>query len=195
MSIEIKELKTDQVANETSTDSQLPSHYYFYLLSFLGSLTLILLQPLEAKEVVKAYGWYTQPYVSPLFGLYIILGFSAVYLLLNTAKHFDDLKKINPIELAFGAISRYRTAIIISLFFMLYINSLSVIGFAPATLIFILTLLWISNLFAGFWISASVVTVIVLVLVFRVLVNFWLPDVWLYSLFPAQLAELANMYL
>ncbi|MEH6453901.1 MAG: hypothetical protein V7782_12780 [Psychromonas sp.] len=192
---EIKELHNDQVTNATSTDTQLPSHYYFYLLSFIGSLTLILLQPLQATEVTNAHGWYTQPYVAPLFGLVIITTFSGVYLLLNTAKHINYIKQINPIELAFSAISRYRTAIIISMFFMLYINSLSVFGFAPSTLVFILTLLWISNLFTRFWVFTSLLSVVVLVVVFRVFVNFWLPDVWLYSLFPAQIADFANLYL
>ncbi|WCE31876.1 hypothetical protein [Vibrio sp. SCSIO 43137] len=193
--MDIKERKADQVAGETSSDSQLPSHYYFYLLSFLGSLTLILLQPLQAKEVVRAHGWYTQPYIAPFAGLYVITAFSGFYLLLNTAKHAHFLKKINPIELTFSAISKYRTAIIISLFFMLYIASLSVIGFALSSLIFILTMLWISNLFNGFWVSMGIISVVCLVLIFRVLVNVWLPDVWLYSLFSDQFADFANMYL
>lgn len=195
MAIEIKELTNDKVKDETSTDSQLPSHYYFYLLSFLGSLTLILLQPMQAKEVLKAHGWYTQPFVSPFVGLFIILAFSGIYLLVNTSKHLHCLKRINPVELTFTAVSKYRTAIIISLFFMLYIGSLSVIGFAPSSLIFILTMLWISNLFTGFWVGISAASVVVMVLVFRVLVNFWLPDVWLYSLFPAHISDFANMYL
>lgn len=194
MAIEISEKTNDRIKDETSTDSQVSSHYYFYLSSFLGSLTLILLQPMQAKEVVKAHGWYTQPFVFPFVGLYIILAFSGIYLLFNTAKNIHCLKGINPVELAFSAISKYRIAIIISLFFMLYIGSLSVIGFAPSSLIFILTMLWISNLFTRFWVSISVISVVVMVLVFRVLVNFWLPDVWLYSLLPAQFSEFANMY-
>lgn len=193
--MEIKEIKIKSSETETSTDSQLPSHYYFYLLSFLGSLTLMLLQPYQAKEVLKAHGWYTQPYIAPFVGLIVINFFSGVYLLFNTAKHINCLKSINPVELTFNAISNYRTAIIISLFFMLYVSSLSVLGFAPSSLIFVLTMLWISNLFTRFWVLISGLTVLIMILVFRVLVSFWLPDVWLYSLLPAELSDFANMYL
>ncbi|GAL31892.1 hypothetical protein JCM19240_5323 [Vibrio maritimus] len=193
--MEIEERQIELARSSTSTDSQLPSHYYFYLLSFLGSTVLLLLQPWQAKEVVRAHGWYTQPYIAPYVGLIVISVFSGLYLLLNTAKHIRYLKSINPFELVFEAISRYRSAIIISLFFMLFIASLSIIGFAPSSLLLILSMLWISNLFNKVWVFMAVLSVSVIVLVFRVLVSFWLPDVWLYSLFPAQIADFANMYL
>lgn len=189
------ELEPGSIETSTSTSTQLPAHYYFYLLSFIGSVTLILLQQYQAAGVTTTHGWYTQPYIAPLFGLSIISIFSGVYLLVNTRKHFSYLKSVNPIELAFYAISKYRIAIIISVFFFLYIQSLSVIGFAPSSFIMIISMLWISNLFNRFWVMMALLSVFVLVIVFRVIVNVWLPDVWIYSLLPDSLSAFANMYL
>lgn len=195
MTIEINELHIEREHAETSTTTQLPSHYYFYLLSFIGSSILLLLQPFQAPEVTSTHGWYSQPFIAPFVGLGIIAFFSGVYLLVNTRKHIDDLRKVNPIELAFDAISKYRTAVIISLFFVLYIASLSIIGFVLSSFTMILSMLWISNLFNRFWSVMAVVAVVVITVLFRYLVNLWLPDVWLYSLFPPYLADFANMYL
>lgn len=188
-------IELEQGSAETSTTTQLPAHYYFYLLSFIGSFSLILLQSQQAPGVTTTHGWYSQPFVAPIFGLSIISIFSGIYLLINTRKHFSYLKSVNPIELTFYAISKYRTAIIISVFFYLYILSLSVIGFAPSSFIMILSMLWISNLFDRFWVMMALISVVTLVLVFRVAVNVWLPDVWIYSFLPDSLSEFANMYL
>lgn len=195
MTIEINEVILEQESEATHTIESLPSHYYFYLLSFIGSVTLILLQPTQAKEVQNAHGWFSQPYVAPLLGLSIIALFSGIYLLVNTIKHFNHLKRINPIELVFGAISKYRTAVIISGFFFLYIFSLSIIGFALSSFILVLTMLWISNLFTRFWVVTSFISIGVIVLVFRVVIALWLPDVWLFSFLPDSMADFANMYL
>ncbi|EEY44019.1 hypothetical protein AB1F87_002855 [Vibrio mimicus] len=195
MTIEINEVILEQEERAVLATENLPSHYYFYLLSFIGSIALILLQPSQAGEVQNAHGWFSQPYVAPLLGLSIIALFSGIYLLVNTIKHFDYLKCINPIELAFSAISKYRTAVIISGFFSLYIFSLSIIGFALSSFILVLTMLWISNLFTRFWIATSFFAIVLIVLVFRVVIALWLPDVWLFSLLPDSMADFANRYL
>lgn len=195
MTIEINEVILEQEEKAGLATQSLPSHYYFYLLSFVGSVALILLQPSQAKEVQNAHGWYSQPYVAPLLGLGIIALFSGIYLLVNTIRYFDCLKSINPIELTFHAISKYRTAVIISCFFFLYILSLSIIGFALSSFILVCTMLWISNLFTRFWIITSFISIAIIVLVFRVAISLWLPDVWLFSFLPDQMADFANMYL
>lgn len=195
MKIEINELTLEQEDKATLGTESLPSHYYFYLLSFIGSVSLILLQPSQAKAVQNAHGWFSQPYIAPFIGLGIIALFSGIYVLVNTMKHVDCLKNINPIELAFGALSKYRTAVIISGFFFLYIASLSVIGFALSSFILVLSMLWISNLFTRFWIMTAFLSIALIVLIFRVAIALWLPDVWLFSLLPDQLADFANMYL
>ncbi|MCG9554782.1 hypothetical protein L1D11_15845 [Vibrio sp. Isolate32] len=195
MAIEIKELNLEQSEENISATSALPSHYYFYLLSFIGSVILILLQPSQAKEVAHAYGWFSQPYIAPFVGLGIIALFSGTYTLIYTIKFFKYLRMINPIELGFKVVSKYRTAVIISGFFILYISSLSIIGFALSSFFLILSMLWISNLFTRFWVVTSLFSVIAIILIFRVAVNLWLPDVWLYSLFPEEMSDFANMYL
>lgn len=189
------EINIDHENTDNSTITQLPKNYYFYLLSFIGSFTLILLQPIEAAEVATTHGWYSQPWVSPLFGLVIISLFSGTYLVINTKKNFHHLKNTNPLELTFSAISKYRTAIIISLFFCLYIFSLQVIGFALSSFIMIISMLWISNLFNRFWAGIAFISVLTLIVIFRVIVSVWMPDVWLYNFLPESLSELANMYL
>ncbi|EJU9867320.1 hypothetical protein ACA689_002717 [Vibrio vulnificus] len=195
MTIEINEVILEQEDKAGLATESLPSHYYFYLLSFIGSVVLILLQPSQAKEVQNAHGWFSQPYIAPLLGLSIIALFSGIYLLVNTIKYYHCLRSINPIELTFSAISRYRTAVIISGFFFLYIFSLSVIGFALSSFILVLTMLWISNLFTRFWVITSFVSIAIIVLVFRVAIALWFPDVWLFSFLPDQMADFANMYL
>jgi len=192
MALEI-DIETENKSN--SIDNELPMNYYFYLLSFVGSVALILLQPFEAAIVKSTHGWYSQPFIAPLFGLSIISIFSGIYLIINTKKNFQYLKNVNPIELSFNAISKYRTAIIISIFFYLFIISLSVIGFAISSFIMIISMLWISNLFNRFWVIMSLISVSILIVIFRVIVSVWLPDVWLYSLLPDYLSEFANMYL
>ncbi|MEJ6080340.1 hypothetical protein MT391_17675 [Vibrio sp. 1-Bac 57] len=189
------EIEIDEKNTSDSTDNELPMNYYFYLLSFIGSLVLILLQPFEAAAVTTTHGWYSQPFVAPLFGLSIISIFSGTYLLVNTKKNFHCLKNVNPIELSFNAVSKYRTAIIISMFFYLFIASLSVVGFAISSFVLIISMLWISNLFNRFWVVMSLISVSILIVIFRVIVSVWLPDVWLYNLFPDSLSEFANMYL
>jgi len=195
MTIEINEVALEQEEKEELALESLPSHYYFYLLSFVGSLALILLQPSQAKEVGNAHGWYSQPYVAPLLGLGIIALFSGIYLFVNTVKYSHCLRNINPIELSFNAISKYRTAVIISGFFFLYIFSLSIIGFALSSFILVLTMLWISNLFTRFWVITAFISIAIIVLVFRVFIALWLPDVWLFAFLPNEMADFANMYL
>lgn len=195
MAIEIKELNLEQSEESVSATPDLPSHYYFYLLSFIGSVILMLLQPSQAKEVARAHGWFSQPYIAPFVGLGIIALFSGAYTLFYTIKCFKYLRVINPIELGFKVVSKYRTAVIISGFFILYISSLSIIGFALSSFVLILSMLWVSNLFTRFWVVTSLLSVIAIILIFRVAVNLWFPDVWLYSLFPEEISDFANMYL
>lgn len=170
-----------------------------YWITLIVTVVLLMLIPEQASWVETRRGWYTQPMMGPLLGLGIIAIFSAYRIIQLT--HFDGNKwrstvfKQNPLDTLVSILDNHRTALISSVLFYLYINSLSIIGFVPATFILVTLLLWLSRLFNTTWVIATLGTLIVLVLIFRVAVPVWLPDVWLYSLLPDHLADFANRYL
>lgn len=181
------------MSNETRTKPD------FYIWMLLISCILLLLIPDQATWVETKRGWYTQPMMGVILGLGIMASFSAfrVFQLLrcNADQWRNTAFRQNPLESFVTILDSYRTALIASLLFYVYIHGLSIIGFVPATFVFVTVLLWLSRLLNRTWLLASIGTIIALVLVFRVAVSVWLPDVWLYSLLPDHLADFANRYL
>ncbi len=192
ISEQVKPSDLSALSNEQTTSRELGSLSTYWLI-FAVSLILLALLPEQAQWISTKRGWYTQPMLAPAIGLTVMLLFSTVKL--SMVFRLKQLAGFNPIDSMIGAISQYRVALLSGATFLLYINTLSLIGFAPATLLFVLTLLLLSRLLNGFWIVASVLTVAALVFVFRYVVNFWLPDVWLYGLLPDDIADFANQYL
>lgn len=164
----------------------------FVLFAIAGVLLLWQL-PDQAAWVKTKRGWYTQPMMGPALGL-------GVFVLFAVLKVFQHLRRfhlhpLKALDSGADAVASYRVAIIASALFALYIHSLSIMGFVPATWLFVLTLLWVSRLLNGFWILTSLVSVAAVVLIFRVMLNLWLPDVWLYGLLPEEWSLFANQYL
>ncbi|WP_243431780.1 hypothetical protein [Aliamphritea spongicola] len=164
---------------------------YWLLLAVAAALLILL--PEEAKWVNTKRGWYTQPMIGPAIGLSVLMIFTAVRLMISFRLIW--LRSIDPIDSLLATLSNYRVALFSSALFFLYINTLSVFGFALATLMFVTTLLWLSRLLDRFWFACTLGTVTALILIFRVGVSVWLPDVWLYELLPEELANFANQYL
>ena len=162
--------------------------YGAYWLLLLVSLVLLCLIPDQAAWVSTEHGWYTQPMFGCILGLGVMIVFSSVRVV-------QSLKALRNTAGDRGDAGGYRTVIVSSLLFLAYIQSLSIVGFLLSTLIFTLTLLWFSQLLNRFWLITNLVTVAALILVFRIILHVWLPDVWLYSLLPDNLADLANQYL
>nr|WP_221195793.1 hypothetical protein [Halomonas organivorans] len=162
------------------------------------SIVLLILVPDQAAWVDTRRGWYTQPMMGALLGLGTLAIFSAYRALQLTRYEIRQgrcpLFRKNPLETLVELLDSYRTALISSLLFFLYIKSLPILGFVLATLMFVTVLLWLSRLLNRTWLLASLGTVMALVLIFRVTVSVWMPDVWLYSLLPDQLADFANRY-
>ncbi len=177
-------------AENTVIDQRSYGIYWFILLI---SLTLLALLPDQAKWITTKRGWYTQPMIGPALGISILALFAAVRLLLSFKISY--LFNNDPLESLTDTLSNYRVALFSSVLFFLYINTLSVFGFALATLMFVTTLLWLSRLLDRFWFGCTVGTITVLILIFRVGVSVWLPDVWLYNLLPEEWAIFANQYL
>lgn len=169
-----------------------------YWILLIASVVLLVLLPAQAPWVETHRGWYTQPMMGAVLGLGIMASFSAYrviqFTLFRDNKWRSSLFRQNPLESLVAVLDSYRTALLSSALFYLYIKSLPVIGFVPATFIFVTVLLWLCRLFYRVWILATVGTLIALVLIFRVAVSVWLPDVWLYSFLPDHLADLANRY-
>lgn len=164
-----------------------------YLVLFIGALVLIFFSFNETQWVATNRGWFLQPRVAVLFGLIIFAFFTLIRLiqyrsLLNFRYSAWPLRLVNFID-------DYRTALISSITFLIYLKSLSIFGFALSTLLFVSTLLWFSQLLNRTWFLVSLFTVITLVLIFRVGVSVWLPEAWLYELLPDALADFANQYL
>lgn len=180
-----------------SNEPQVKADIYWLLL--IVSVVLLILIPDQAAWVETKRGWYTQPMMGALLGLGIMAIFSAYRVLQMTRDHGNRWRsrvfQQNPLETLVELLGSYRTALISSVLFYIYIHSLSLIGFVPATFIFVTVLLWLSRLMNRTWLFATIGTLIVLVLIFRVAVSVWLPDVWLYSLLPDAMADFANSYL
>nr|WP_246624623.1 hypothetical protein [Oceanobacter mangrovi] len=171
----------------------------------LGTVLLALL-PWQASWIDTSKGWYIQPMIGSSLGLVIMTLFAALRVGQAARRVLADraqsdragqtsMRPDNLINQLACVVLGYRTAIICGLLFLLYIESLSVVGFTLSTLLFITTLLLLSRLLNRFWLLMAVLATAMMVLVFRVGVSVWMPDVWLYGLLPDQLADFANMYL
>lgn len=178
-------------------DTQVESVCGTYGLLFLVSLVFLCLLPYQAAWVTTDRGWYTQPVLGPALGL----GILAIFSLVRIAQAFKHRRGSasgsagNVIEMLFDRLENYRTALMSSLLFFLYVRSLSLFGFLLSTVLFISTLLWLCRLFDRTWFFANLLTVAALVIIFRIILHIWFPDAWLYSLLPDNLADLANQYL
>lgn len=192
----VKQPEVDKMGEEQTraiiSDSS-KSHYGFYWFILICSLALICCIPEQAKWVNTNRGWYTQPMVGPLLSLSLLCFFTATRLFL--AFRSGSIVISNPIGLLFGAISSYRTALVLGFMFFLYINGIPLLGFFLSTLLFTCTLLWLSRLLDKFWFACSFLTTVMIILIFRVGVSIWLPDVWLYEFLPEAWASFFNQYL
>ncbi|WP_261844924.1 hypothetical protein [Aliamphritea ceti] len=185
-------LSMEALAEETDSAIQQRTFGIYWLILVAASALLILL-PQEAQWVTTKRGWYTQPMVGPAIGLSVLVIFTAARLFISFRLIW--LRSIDPIDSLMDTLSNYRVALFSSALFFLYINTLSVFGFALATLLFVSTLLWLSRLLNLFWFGCAIGTTAALILIFRIGVSVWLPDVWLYELLPETLASFANQYL
>ena len=186
---QIETVDTDNTVEERS--------YVVYWALLLVSLVLLGLIPDQAGWVETKRGWFTQP----MFGCSLGLSVMAIFSLVRVVQSLKEFKNSpvgrgeNTVEMVFDGLESYRTALVSSMLFFLYIQSLSIFGFTLSTLAFTSVLLWLSRLFDRTWFITNVLTVAALVVIFRITLHIWLPDVWLYSLLPDDLADLANQYL
>ncbi|GGB84393.1 hypothetical protein GCM10011352_07810 [Marinobacterium zhoushanense] len=180
--------------NEESLEEKSYGVYWFLL---LVSVLLLCLLPDQAAWVNTKRGWFTQPMVGSALGLSVMAIFSLVRVA-QSLKEFRNsaiVRGENTVEMVFDGLESYRTAIASSLLFFLYIQSLTLFGFLLSTVLFTTTLLWLSRLLDRTWFITNLLTVAALIIVFRIILHIWLPDAWLYSLLPDDLADLANQYL
>jgi hypothetical protein len=186
-----------QIEMPDSSDTVEERAYGAYWVLLLVSLVLLGLIPDQASWVTTKRGWFTQPMIGCKLGLSIMAIFSLVRVAqsLKEFRNSTTTRGEKTLELMFDGLESYRTALFSSLLFFLYIQSLSVIGFMLSTLVFTSVLLWLSRLLNRTWFITNLLTVAALIAIFRITLHIWLPDVWLYSLLPDDLADLANQYL
>ncbi len=177
---------------QVSISTEEKSSSVYWMILFAG-VALLLVMPEEAKWVNTKRGWFTQPMVGSALGLSVMVIFAAWRAVFSFKSR--NCNPANLLESAFTSLGRYRVAIITSALFFLYVNTLSVIGFVPASLIFVTLLLWLSRLLDRFWFMVTMFTLFMVVLIFRVGLTLWLPDVWLYEFLPEEWAVFANQYL
>jgi len=186
-----------QTETAESLDAQEERSYGVYWFLLLVSLVLLCLIPDQAAWVDTKRGWYTQPMLGSALGLCVL----AIFALVRVVESLKDFRNSpvgrgeNTVEMLFDSLDGYRTALVSSLLFFLYVQSLTLLGFTLSTLIFTSVLLWLSRLLDRTWLISNVLTVAALVIIFRITLHIWLPDAWLYSLLPDNLADLANQYL
>lgn len=187
---------------DTSTHQDVDEHleersYGAYWFLFLISLVLLCFVPSQATWVSTTHGWFTQPMLGSLLGLSILCLFS-LFRVIQSLKDFSNTpigRGENTVEAIFDALDGFRTALVASVLFFVYIKLLDVIGFMIATTAFTITLLWMSRLLNRTWFISALLTVTALIIIFRFVLHIWLPDVWLYSLLPDAMADFANQYL
>lgn len=165
----------------------------FFIVMLLITVYLIVQFPEHTREVKRSRGWYTQPYIAPLVGLSILAFFSFLKLL-TVIRPIKDEPSL--LETLVSNLAYYRVVLITAVLFVIYLFSMSYIGFAPATFLFVLSLLWLSRLLNWFWALNTLVAVSLIVLIFRAGVNIWFPDVALYEhLFSDEILWFMNRYL
>ena len=170
---------------------RLPPVSLFFAIS---GLCLIALAPWQVKWVGQARGWFTQPAFAPLMGLAVMTVFACARAVMHYRHDASSQYRAALHEHVSAFIAVYRIPAIIAAFFMIYLSVISVIGFAPASLVFLLSVLWLTDLANRYWCIVTVIAVIALVVIFRVTLGLWLPDAALYEFLPAYWRDLANAY-
>jgi hypothetical protein len=164
----------------------------FFLVLTLISCYLIFSYQSHTVAIKRDHGWYTQPYVAPLFGLGLLAFFSFMKLLL-VIKPIEGEKGL--IDSFVESLGEYRVVLITAILFFLYINIITIVGFAISTTLFVLSIVWLSRLLSPIWALNTLVAVALIILIFRVGVNIWIPDVVLYeTLFSGQALWFMNKY-
>lgn len=185
-----KSIDEEKLSNTNQKDQ---IKVFSYLFLFFAGLILIVFLFRETQWVDTSRGWYLQPRITSLFGLGVFMFFVTVRVIQYNKRKIVELLLMPYIFP--DLLERYRAAAVSSFVFLIFITSLSIIGFALSTFLFLVTLLWLSRLLNINWFFITLITVLVLVLIFRVGVNLWFPDVWLYELLPTKLSDFANQYL
>lgn len=186
----VQQAVSQQSLTEDAYDEAPSPAVYWGILA--AGITLLLLLPDEASWVDTRRGWFTQPMTGSALGLSIMTLFAGWRVITGYRNWHPNRQLMDELM---NAVSGYRVALLSSVLFFFYINSLDVIGFVPASLLFVTTLLWLSRLLNRLWFLAALGTLTALVLIFRVGLSLWLPDVWLYEQLPVQWADFANQYL
>lgn len=164
----------------------------FFLVMTLISCYLIFSYQSHTIEIKRDHGWYTQPYVAPLFGLGLLAFFSFMKLLL-VIKPIEGEKGL--IDNLVESLGEYRVVLITAILFFFYVNIITFVGFAISTTLFVLSIVWLSRLLSPIWALNTLIAVALIILIFRVGVNIWIPDVVLYEkLFSEQTLWFMNKY-
>ncbi|NVK72567.1 MAG: hypothetical protein HWE24_03730 [Oceanospirillaceae bacterium] len=165
----------------------------FFLVVTIISVYLIFTYQSHTIEIKRDHGWYTEPYVAPLFGLGILAFFSFIKLML-LLKPIEGEKGL--LESFVDSLSSYYMVVITGVLFFIYVNAITVVGFALSTMLFVLSIVWLSRLMSPIWVLNTFIAVALIILIFRVGVNIWIPDVALYeTLFSGQTLWFMNKYL
>jgi hypothetical protein len=165
----------------------------FFLVTTVISFYLIFYFKDHTTDIKRDHGWYTEPYVAPLFGLGILAFFSLIKLML-VIKPIEGEKGL--IESFLDSLSDYRMVFITAVLFFSYVNIITIVGFTISTTLFVLAIVWLSRLFSPIWALNTIIAVASIILIFRVGVNIWIPDVALYEmLFSGQTLWFMNKYL
>lgn len=165
----------------------------FFLVMTIVSVYLIFTYQSHTIEIKRDHGWYTEPYVAPLFGLGILALFSFIKLML-LIRPIEGEKAL--LESFVESLSSYYMVVITGVLFFVYVNAITVVGFTLSTMLFVLSIVWLSRLMSPIWVLNTVIAVALIILIFRVGVNIWISDVALYeTLFSGQTLWFMNKYL
>jgi len=164
----------------------------FFIITTLVSFYLIYFYKDFTTDITRDHGWYTHPHIAPLFGLCLFALFSTIKLFLVIKPIKGERKLLESFVFGLG---EYRLVFITAILFFVYINIITVVGFALSTLLFVLLIMWLSRLLSPLWAFNSFIAVALIILIFRVGVNIWIPDVALYeALFSGETLWFMNAY-
>lgn len=156
----------------------------------LAIITFILL-PWATQNAPAGKGWWTQPWLAPLYALTITVIAGSLY-----ARH---LWLLGAFKKGFHALwtelKQLGQPLEISIYFSLYVYGTNYLGYVLSTFLFAIICLWRSQLLTWRSFGFAVLLTVLLVLIFRVFLGIWFPPAEAYQFLPDALRSFALRYL
>lgn len=184
----------DQIENATpgpeediSAEATGTATLFFWSLAVLA----VLLVPFATREGRRDIGWFQEPATWPLIALCVaMIGGLIPILRLAALRHSPGFA-----TRALAAFEGTTSSLIYGLTFLIYMLTISWLGFSLTTVLFLQLLFFMSGLRGTRWSGIALLIGLVIVAAFRVGLGIWFAQPWIAELFPVQFWALVGDYL